>query len=205
MMNRREVLQHVAALMGGAISAPALMGVLSGCSPKKPEAGWKPEFLTQEQGALISDVVDIMIPRTDTPGAVEIGVPAFIDKMLKDVYGPDDQKRFMDGLAAFTARAQSEFGQAWSKLSTADRTKLIQQVHDEALKAEHADDKPDRSSRRPFILMTKELTLLGFFTSEPGATQVQQYVAVPGALHACIPLSQAGNGKAWAPESTARF
>jgi hypothetical protein len=53
--------------------------------------------------------------------------------------------------------------------------------------------------------MTKELALLGFFTSEPGATQIQQYVAVPGALHACIPLSQAGNGKTWAPENTARF
>jgi hypothetical protein len=78
-------------------------------------------------------------------------------------------------------------------------------VHDEALQQERADRKPDRSSRRPFILMTKELALLGFFTSEPGATQSQQYGAVPGALHACIPLSQAGNGKTWAPENTARF
>jgi hypothetical protein len=205
MMNRREVLQHAAALMGGAISAPALVGVLSGCSPKKTHDGWQPECLTQEQGALISDVVDIMIPRTDTPGAVEIGVPAFVDKMLKDVYGPDDQKRFTDGLAAFTARAQSGLGQSWSKLSPAQRTTLVQQVHDEALQQERADREPDRSSRRPFILMTKELALLGFFTSEPGATQIQQYVAVPGALHACIPLSQAGNGKTWAPENTARF
>lgn len=205
MMNRREVLQHVAALMGGAISAPALVSVLSGCSPKKTEAGWKPQFLTPEQGAMVSDVVDIMIPRTDTPGALEVGVPAFIDRMLKDVYAPDDQQRFTAGLDAFEARAQSEHGQSYLKLSAADRAALIQQVHDDALKQERADDEPNRSARRPFILMTKELTLLGFFTSEVGATQVLQYVAVPGALHACIPLSQAGNGKAWAPENTARF
>jgi len=46
--------------------------------------------------------------------------------------------------------------------------------------------------------MTKELTLLGFFTSEPGATQVLQYVAVPGAYKGCVPLAEAGNGKTWA-------
>ena len=46
--------------------------------------------------------------------------------------------------------------------------------------------------------MTKELTLLGFFTSEPGATQVLQYEPVPGAYHGCIPIAEAGNGKQWA-------
>jgi len=51
---------------------------------------------------------------------------------------------------------------------------------------------------RPFILTTKELALLGFFTSRVGATQVLQYVAIPGAYHGCLPVNQAGNGKRWA-------
>jgi hypothetical protein len=53
--------------------------------------------------------------------------------------------------------------------------------------------------------MTKELTLLGFFTSEPGATQVLQYVPIPGSWHGCVPLSEAGNGKTWAGEQSGRF
>jgi hypothetical protein len=52
-----------------------------------------------------------------------------------------------------------------------------------------------------FVLMTKKLTMLGFFMSQPGCTQVLQYVAVPGGYEADIPLSQAGNGKAWAVET----
>ena len=56
----------------------------------------------------------------------------------------------------------------------------------------------DEKWQRPFILMTKELTLLGFFTSKAGATQILQYQAVPGSYHACVPLAQAGNGKTWA-------
>ena len=51
----------------------------------------------------------------------------------------------------------------------------------------------------------KELTLLGYFTSEPGATQVLQYRPSPGAYQACIPLAQAGNGKTWATETSRPF
>ena len=53
--------------------------------------------------------------------------------------------------------------------------------------------------------MMKELTMLGFFVSKPGATQVLQYVAVPGGYQACIPIAQAGNGKQWATETSLRF
>src|SRR2546421_409751 len=62
-----------------------------------------------------------------------------------------------------------------------------------------------RTLQRPFILMTKELALLGFFTSRVGATQVLQYVATPGSYQACVPLAQAGNGKTWAVEPGGRF
>ena len=67
-MNRREALQQVAWLMGGAISAPAVLGVLSGCTPKAG-ASWKPAFLTEAQGAMVAEVAELMIPRTETPGA----------------------------------------------------------------------------------------------------------------------------------------
>src|SRR5688572_1054159 len=97
-MNRRELLQRVAYLMGGAISAPAVLGVLNGCSAKKEEAAWQPVFLSKEQGALVADVAEIMIPRTDTPGAKDAGVPAFIDLILKDAYEEEDRQRYVSGL-----------------------------------------------------------------------------------------------------------
>ena len=83
-------------LMGGALSAPAILGIMKGCTAK-PTVDWKPEFFSNEQGVLISQLSDIIIPKTETPGAREVGVPGFIDKMLKDVYSPEEQKTFMDG------------------------------------------------------------------------------------------------------------
>lgn len=203
-LNRRELLQRVAYLMGGAISAPAVLGLLNGCTAKQ-EASWQPVFLSKEQGALVSEVAEIMIPRTATPGAKDAGVPAFIDTMLKDVYAQEDRERYVEGLKAFDDAARTAYSKPFVELSKVQQTELVRKVHDEAVAVELAYDPPPTTQRRPFILMTKELSLLGFFTSKPGATQVLQYVAVPGSYQACIPLAQAGNGKAWATETSGRF
>lgn len=204
-MNRRQVLQRVAYLMGGAVSAPAVLGLLNGCAPKQPEASWQPVFLTKEQGALVAAIAEIIIPRTDTPGAIDVGVPAFIDTMLKGVYTQEDRDRYVTGLKAFDDTARAAHGKAFVDLDKSKQAELVRKVHDEAVAVELAYDPRPATLRRPFILMTKELTLLGFFCSEPGATQVLQYVAVPGGYQACVPLAQAGNGKAWAQEVMGRF
>ena len=204
-LNRRQVLQRVAYLMGGAISAPAVLGVLNGCAPKQQEASWTPTFFTKEQGALVAEIAEIIIPRTDTPGAKDVGVPAFIDTMLKDVYTQEDRDRYVTGLKAFDDAARTAHSKAFVDLSKPQQTELVKKFHDEAVAVELAYDPRPVNLQRPFILMTKELTLLGFFCSEPGATQVLQYVAVPGGYQACIPVAQAGNGKAWAQEAMGRF
>lgn len=205
-MSRRDAIKHVALLMGGAVSVPAILGVLNGCSAKPgADADWKPVFLTHEQGALVAEVAEIMIPRTDTPGAKDIGIPAFIDTMLKDAYSKDEQERFVAGLADFEAQAQSEHGRAFLELEPGQRAAMVKRVHDPVAEAEKQSDIPPGERRRPFILTMKELTLLGYFTSEPGATQVLQYNPIPGAYQACVPLEQAGNGKTWATETSQRF
>ncbi len=207
LMNRREVIQRVAMLMGGAISAPAVLAVLNGCSPK-PGAGWQPLFLSKEEGAMVEAVAELIMPRTDTPGAREVGVPAFIDVILKDAYPSDEQARFISGLKDFDAEAQRVHGKPFLELPQAQRVSYLQRVHDEAAAAEKVEadkDVPAGERKRPFVLMMKELTLLGFFTSQAGATQVLQYVAVPGGFQACIPIAEAGNGKQWATEASLRF
>ncbi|MGO4260809.1 gluconate 2-dehydrogenase subunit 3 family protein [Lysobacter sp. TAB13] len=211
-LNRREAIRRVALLMGGAVSAPAILGVLAGCSAEPgastepgKNAEWKPLFLTQAQAALVAEVAEIMIPRTDTPGAKDVGIAAFIDKMLKDVYPKDDQARFVAGLADFETQAKREHGRAFLELEPALRAAAVKQAHDPAVKAEHESTLPLAQRHRPFILTMKELTLLGYFTSEPGATQVLQYRPIPGVYHACVPLAQAGNGKTWATETSRAF
>ena len=192
-MDRREALKRTAWIMGGLVSAPAITGILKGCKAE-PTLDWKPVFLKDEQGLIVTQVAEIIMPKTDTPGAKDVGVPGFIDLMLKEVYSKEDQDRYVSGLKDFAAAAEKEFGDPFIELSAEQQASFVKKVHDEAVKAEKATNAP----KRPFILTTKELTLLGFFTSEPGATKVLQYDPVPGAYHGCLPLNETGNGKTWA-------
>ncbi|HEY6642708.1 gluconate 2-dehydrogenase subunit 3 family protein [Povalibacter sp.] len=202
-MNRREALQQVAWLMGGTISAPAVLGMLSGCSAHSDPA-WTPVFLTQEQAALVGDVAEIIIPRTDTPGAKDIGIPALIDRMLKDVYPKADQDRFIAGLSDFVSQTRHHYKRGFAQLDRDTQVATVRSATETAMAAERAHPGPERLPR-PFMLMTRELTLLGYFTSLPGSSQVLQYNPVPGPYRGCVPLAQAGNGKSWATEQAQRF
>ncbi len=193
LIDRREALRKAAWLMGAAISAPAMAAILQGCKAT-PELSYTPQFFTEDQARLVSELAEIIIPKTDTPGAKDAGVPGFIDLILKDCYKKEDQDRFLTGLAEFDAAAKTAYGDSFIYLEPEKQLEFAKSQNEAAIKAMNED----RSAPRPFFLVAKELTLLGFFTSEPGATQVLQYVAVPGSYKGCIPLSEAGNGKTWA-------
>jgi hypothetical protein len=192
-MNRREWLKSMSTLAVGAVAAPSLLAVFDAfAASQKP--GATARFFNPAQSGVIAAVADIVIPRSDTPGAIDAGVPAFIDSMFKDVYTKNEKERYLAALAAFDKAG----GKPFLQLNESQRKALVTKLHAEAVAVPaHGKIPPDAD----FVLMTKKLTMLGFFMSEPGCTQVLQYVAVPGGFKADIPLSQAGNGKAWAVET----
>ena len=220
-MNRREAIQRVAMLMGGTISAPAMLGVLKGYA-SEPNADWKPSVLDKDELVVVSHITDIILPRTDTPGALDVGVPAFFDTMLREVYSKESRDRYLKELHDFDAAAKNAHGKSFLKLDAQQQTALVQKFQDAAIADERsAKEEGQRklmqevrgaavlvqrteptvwAHPRPFILTTRELTLVGFFTSRAGATQVLQYAAIPGAYHGCLPVAQAGNGKRWATQ-----
>jgi hypothetical protein len=199
-MNRREAIQRASLVLGYAISAPALSGVLSGCKAT-PELTFKPKFLSEDQARLVSELSEIILPKTTTPGAKDAGVPGFIDSLLGEIYLKEDQDKFLNGLADFDAEAKKTYGDKFLDCSHEDRIAHFKKHHDEALATSGSGGptgwwNTGSGAEKPFVLKIKELTILGFFTSELGATQVLQYNPVPGPYQGCVPLSQVG--KAWA-------
>lgn len=199
-MNRREAIQKAALALGYAISAPTLMGVLNGCKAS-PELAYKPVFFNNDQALIVSELAEIILPKTSTPGAKDVGVPGFIDSLLKDVYTKPEQDEFLKGIAEFDEDARKTYGDSFVKCDHADQVALVKKHHDTAIASSKGGGVTGwwnlgGAAEKPFILKIKELTIVGFFTSQPGATEVLQYNPVPGPYKGCVPLAEVG--KAWA-------
>ncbi len=198
-MKRRDALGRVALLMGGALSAPTMMAFLEGCKQAGDAATGITFPFPAERKNLVSEIAEIIIPKTDTPGAKDAKVGEFIELMLKDCYPAHDQESFDRGLAELEKKN-------FLKASPEEQTKLLKEMESisksEQLKASEDKKKYTEAGKEytdagvPFFRLMKELTLLGYFTSEPGATQALDYVAVPGRYDGCIDLKP--GQKAWA-------
>lgn len=199
-MNRREVLQRTALVLGYTISAPLAAAVLNGCKAK-PELTYVPKFFKEDQARLVSALAETILPKTDTPGAIEAGVPGFIDDLVGTVYTEEAQKNFVEGLTLFNNEAKKQLGSDFIDASPEEQLSFVKKTNNDILGGGGKADSEGwwaatSKSKKPFFLEMKELTLTGFFTSEAGATKVLQYNQVPGPYKGCVPLAEVG--KAWA-------
>lgn len=190
-IDRREALRRTALLIGAAVSAPALAGMLAGCEAPPSELGWTPKALSASQASLVAALAEHIIPETDTPGARTVGVHRFIDTMLAEYHGAADRARFLDGLKDTDARAERLGAASFVKASRSQQLAILG-----ALDRETYAQPVTPTTPRTFFRMMKELTILGYYSSELGATKELRYEQVPGRFEGCVPLASVG--RAWA-------
>ena len=190
-MDRREAVKTVAVLMGGAFSTSTLSMMLDSCTTAtKPTNG---NDFTSDEKKIVERMCDIIIPRTDTPGAVDADTPAFVMMMMNECHTAEDQKKFRDGLASFDKQCKEKFGEPFLKLSEEKQVEAVEDIDTNALGKKN---KKNAAQDLVFYRNLKALALLGFFTSEPGATKTLRYAQVPGHYEGCIPYHE--GDKAWA-------
>jgi len=162
---------------------------LTGC---KTNTG-KTEAFTADDIAYLDEIAETILPTTSTPGAKAAKVGQFMTVMVNDCYEAKDQKTFREGMDKINELSKKEYSNNFMKLTPEQRHQLLVKLDAEA--KEHQKNKKPEESAHYFRLM-KELTLLGYFTSEIGSTQARRYVAVPGRYDGCVPYKK--GDKAWA-------
>lgn len=178
--------------MGGAVFAPTAMGVLNGCRAQ-PGVDWKPAFFSGQQARLVTTLSEIILPADDsTPGAAELGVPAFIEEMVFEIHDKDSRNTFLKGLETFNGQASQQYGAQFLNMDSENQFLFTEEKNREMVEWK-AGKLPEELY---FFRTMKELTITGYFTTEAGATQVLQHVAVPGYYDGCVSLEEIG--KAWA-------
>lgn len=189
-MNRRDALERVALIMGGTVIGGTIF--LEGCksSEKKSVTGFS---LSDDQISFFDEVAETIIPTTNTPGAKAAKVGAFMNIMVADCYDEKDQKIFNESISKIDEASKKMNGKSFLDSNAAERTSLLSDLNKQLKK--YNDTKKDGEPNHYFGLI-KQLTLLGYFTSEIGATQALRYVAVPGKYQGCVPYSK--GDRAWA-------
>jgi hypothetical protein len=179
-MNRREALARVVAMTGTMVIGAEFF--LTGCSPRAKE---RSEPFTPQELALMDEIAETIIPTTDTPGAKAAGVGAFMAMMAQRGYDDDTFAIFHQGLARIHDKG-------FMNLAPREREAVLTELDRDAWT--HNREKKRTDPPHYFRLM-KELTLIGYFSSEVGCTQARRYAAVPGAYDGDAPYKK--GDRAW--------
>jgi len=203
-MERREAVKYISILLGGTlVGADAF---LSGCKSDTAKPG---EWSTDDI-AYLNEIGETILPQTSTPGAKAANVGQFMTVMVNDCYEEEEQKAFREGMDKLNDASKKKFNKSFMESTPEQRTQLLvaldqeareyqkkvsdfnknetQKEKDEMAKG-NKDYKKQRMSPHYFSLM-KQLTLLGYFTSEVGQTKALRYVPVPGKFEGCIPYKK---------------
>ena len=190
-MNRREYIKNTGLFLGYAVSVSAVSDLLISCQ-NEAKLVWKPVFLSNNQANTIAEMAETILPKTATPGAKDLGVPQFIDKMLKELLTEADQKEFVEGIESLDERCKKDYGKVFVKCEQMQKEEILTKLDKEASKFPPnlwgivLVEKPDPII---FFRRMKSLTLMGYFTSEKVGKEILRYDPVPGTYIGCMPLN----------------
>jgi hypothetical protein len=178
MTTRREALKIIGAV-GATCAFPFSANELYGQHVHPPMQAepqdakpFAPQFFSPAQLLVVSRLTDLIIPSTDTPGAVAADVPQYIDLV---VHGdPKLQATFQAGLQGLDKTSQTKFGAAFLQLTQAQQIELLTSLN------QATEEKRPPSENAPegdvnFFHAIKGLTADGYYTSRIGLMQELGY------------------------------
>jgi gluconate 2-dehydrogenase gamma chain len=188
-MDRREALRLLATWAALPLATPKLFAILRDARAVL-ETQVAHGTLSPHQNVTVTAIAEMIIPKSETPGAADVGVTAFIDLILTEWYTHEERARFLTGLADVDARSQRLFNEDFVECSPNQRAEILtalgaRMINDaDSIKSQleaEAGSEPGKN----FYYMIRGLILTGYYTSEAGATSELNYQIIPDRYDAC--------------------
>lgn len=213
-MDRRVALKNLGLSLGYVVATPTLISIVQSCK-SEPGVVWTPSFLTATEGDILIELVDLILPKTDTPSASEVNVHQFIDTFANDIFTADKKAFVKMSMESFVALALSKSGKtAAEDLTTADLEPVLAMslndapehaqamwdkvnAYNEALGKEEAATLDKDAAAFAFAHELRGLTIWGYKSSEYVGEEVLAYLPVPGEYIGCEDTETLTQGKAW--------
>lgn len=213
-MDRRKALKNMGMALGYCVATPTLISIVQSCQEEKV-LEWTPDFFSQDQGGALTQLVDIILPKTDTPSASEVQTHLFIDRFANEVMTKEQQDFVKMSMGKFLDKALKDSGKTKvsdlgagdlepvlasslkvNKEDEANNFKLIS-AYNKAVANGDPAKLDDEVSVFAFANNLRGMTILGYKTSEYIGEQVLAYLPVPGEYVACEDVNELSDGKAW--------
>lgn len=200
-MDRREAMRVLAASAALPLATPKLWAVLREARALL-ESQAAQGTLNPHQMLTVAAIADMIIPRTETPGATDVGAPAFIDLIVSEWYTDEERAIFGEGLVDVDELAQRSFKKNFVQGSAEQRADVLRALGEQMMSNADALKNHPRGERvleagKTFYQMIRGLTLTAYFTSEAGATEALNYQIIPDRYDGCatLPAGKEAAGK----------
>ena len=196
-MDRRKALRTIGFGTTAITVTPAVVVMLQGC--KSQTSTFTPIHFSKENFSVLSQLMDLIIPETDIPGAIDLKLPEFLDGLIDVIMNEKAKEKITEGLDQFIAVSLKDTGK--SSASRLDRSDLDAQLA-KYLKADQqqqnsAQDDKAYKSASAFAKQLRSMTINAFKTNEYIGENVMAYAPIPGEQKGCVDLMEATGGKAW--------
>ncbi len=213
-MDRRIALKNMGLALGYTVATPTLLSIFQSCKNEKV-LEWTPDFFSPGEGNALTHLVDIILPKTDTPSASEVQVNLFIDRFADQVMEKQQQEFFKMSMGSFMNKALKDSDKEKAedldpedlepvlaealKATKEEEVKMFEAItsYQEATAEGKEAELDDRISRYAFANNLRGMTIWGYKTSEYIGEEVLAYLPVPGEYIACGDLNELTGGKAW--------
>lgn len=181
-MKRRELIKLVTLATGSLLSVPLMNSLFVSCKdvPLKNDGDYILQFFSEEDFLFVKTLIDIILPKTDSPSATDVGVHQTIDTMVGTVYEPSDRVRYKQRFSVL---------KQYLKTSSGNQLETLQSLS----KSTRENDEEAKIA----LLELKQQTVAYYLSTEEIATKFLNYLPIPGKYEPCISLDEV-NGKAWA-------
>lgn len=210
-MKRRELLKNMGLGAGFLVLGPSTFSLLQSCQ-NEPEYEWKPVFLSASNGFALKYVLDIIIPKTETPGALELNIPKFIDSYLYEVAPIERGEEFKKVADAFARAFEKAFDKVHEEGTKEDFDKIIKkyllatpaQRDEYVVRLTETQDPQNKDAELEidtdagayaYLTNVRDMGIWAWKTSEQVGENVLWYDPVPGEWIPCGPVEELGGGR----------
>jgi hypothetical protein len=193
-MDRRSALRKTSLFAGATVIMPSILSMLQSCKEVN-RIDYTPEFFTVAEASFLAAFADTILPKTTTPGALDVNADVFIDKVVANIYDKKGKEDFKANISEFNAEAKSAYGKTFSELSQEDKNAFLSIKEKEGGKFNSGVWGTAVGEQEPvsFYRSLKSTVLWAYFSSEEIGKNVLSYDPIPGAYLGCIPLEDVGN------------